>query len=92
MVPGKILGYMAAGKPVLAFINAESDGHTIIKEANCGLSVISSRPIEELAQAAKTLYLMGSSLKEMGLNGQKYAKKMFDKSVCVDQIEQLFYN
>ncbi|NIS74385.1 MAG: glycosyltransferase, partial [Deltaproteobacteria bacterium] len=33
VVPGKLLGYMAASIPVVAFLNRQSDGHRIIEEA-----------------------------------------------------------
>ena len=31
VVPGKILGYMAAGLPVVAFLQSQSDGHSIVQ-------------------------------------------------------------
>ena len=34
VVPGKILGYMAAGLPVVAFLQSQSDGHAIVQSAN----------------------------------------------------------
>ena len=41
VVPGKILGYMAASIPVVAFLNKESDGHVIISDSRCGFSTVS---------------------------------------------------
>ncbi len=35
-VPSKVLGYMAAGRPVLALVDERSDTAEIIKEAGCG--------------------------------------------------------
>jgi len=39
VVPGKLLGYMAAGVPALAALNGESDGHIILAESGAGISV-----------------------------------------------------
>ena len=88
VVPGKILGYMAAGIPVLAFLNRESDGHQIIKEARCGYSEVS----DDAARAAQLMLKMFEEkkrLKEVGMNGYQYAVRNFSKKVCVDKLEGL---
>lgn len=89
VVPGKILGYMAAGKPVLAYLNAESDGHELLRDARCGVSVVSDRTTEELAVAACELYGDRAKLRELGENGRRYVTENFEKRVCVDEIERL---
>ena len=33
--------------PIVAFLNKESDGHVVIKEANCGFSIVSDASAEE---------------------------------------------
>ena len=88
VVPGKILGYMAAGIPVLAFLNKESDGHDIIKEAACGYSEISD-DVQKAAQLILKMYEEKDRLKEMGMNGYSYAVQNFSKQVCVDKLEGL---
>ena len=87
VVPGKILGYMAAAKPVLAFLNRESDGHRLVAEAGCGVSVYSDAPIEELVAATRMLLERKSELETLGRSGYSYVVEHFDKSVCVDTIE-----
>ena len=88
VVPGKILGYMAAGIPVLAFLNKESDGHQIIREAACGYSEISD-DVQKAAQLILKMYEEKDCLKEMGMNGYRYAVKHFSRQVCVDKLEGL---
>lgn len=88
VVPGKILGYMAAGIPVLAFLNKESDGHQIIREAACGYSEISD-DVHKAAQLILKMYDEKDRLKEMGMNGYRYAVQHFSKQVCVDKLEGL---
>lgn len=88
VVPGKILGYMAAKVPVLAFLNKESDGHIIIKDAGCGYSTISDDS-SKLAELMLRMYKERTLLKEMGNNGYKYALNHFSKKVCVDKLEEI---
>lgn len=89
VVPGKILGYMAAGLPVLAFLNRESDGHHIIRKANCGFSEVSDDAGKAVSLMLK-MYKEKQSLREYGENGFRYATEHFSKEVCVDKLESLF--
>jgi colanic acid biosynthesis glycosyl transferase WcaI len=91
VVPGKILGYMAARVPVLAFLNQESDAHRIIHEACCGYSYVPD-DAERAAQMIIKMYREKDLLKELGLNGYQYAVRNFSKKVCVDQLESLLHS
>jgi len=88
VVPGKILGYMAAKIPVLAFLNRESDGHEIIREARCGYSAVSNNS-QKAAEMILKIYSERHNLREMGLNGYRYAAANFSKKACVDKLESL---
>ena len=89
VVPGKILGYMAAGLPVVAFLHEESDGHAIIQEAECGITANSSDE-EACVQAFLKILACKHRFLEMGRSGRSYAEKNFSKKICVSQMEQLF--
>ncbi|MGA1866917.1 MAG: glycosyltransferase family 4 protein [bacterium] len=89
VVPGKILGYMAAGIPVAAFLNRESDGHTIIKEAACGYTADSDNEAKVL-EIILQIYNERNRLKQYGENGFKYISANFEKNICIDQLEKLF--
>ena len=89
VVPGKILGYMAASIPVVAFLNKESDGHKIVKDAKCGYSECSDnsrRAVELLFQ----VYNERDKLEQYGKNGFKYVSENFTKEICIDKLENLF--
>ena len=88
VVPGKILGYMAASIPVVAFLNIESDGHKIIKEAQCGYSEVSDDPMKATEMILK-IYNERDKLKQYGENGFKYLSNNFAKDVCIDHLEKL---
>lgn len=86
VVPGKILGYMAASIPVVAFLNKESDGHQIIKDADCGYSEISD-DIEKTTKIITKIYNEQSRLKEYGENGFSYVKENYERNVCINRLE-----
>ncbi|GAB6182717.1 glycosyltransferase family 4 protein [Thermodesulfovibrio hydrogeniphilus] len=86
VVPGKILGYMAAGIPVVAFLNRESDGHRIIRDANCGYSTAWGN-LEEAVDIIKRIYNMRDRLDEFGRKGFEYVKNNFEKEICIQKLE-----
>lgn len=88
-VPGKISGYMAAGKPIVAFLNKESDGFDILKEARCGYAAISDN-LEEAEKIIREIYANKNKLKEMGENGFKYASENLTIDVAVKKLESQF--
>jgi glycosyltransferase involved in cell wall biosynthesis len=89
VVPAKILGYMAASIPIVAFLNKESDGHSIIKEAKCGYSTLSDNQ-KEINDIFIKIHKQKNQLDNFGLNGFNYLKKHFSKDACIDNIEKMF--
>lgn len=89
VVPGKIWGYMAASIPIVAFLNKESDGHTVIKEANCGYSIVSDASVEEAKNFLIRIFDEKDKLKEYGENGHRYMLKNFTKDVCLNKLIDL---
>jgi colanic acid biosynthesis glycosyl transferase WcaI len=88
VVPGKILGYMAAGLPVAAFLQSSSDGHGVVKSAQCGFSVDSADK-DACVQSMKNLLSQSDSFAKLGQNGKNYATENFSKEVCVSQLESM---
>lgn len=88
-VPAKLMGYMAAGLPVLAFLHKESDGIKIVEDANCGLATVSDNE-EKMLELAEKMYLEKEKLSTYGENGFKYILSHFTKDVCLNKIEKLF--
>ena len=89
IVPSKILGYMACGRPFIASLNPESDAHTIIREGQCGIAVPPGDP-SAMAEAILTLYQRPDLLETMGQNGRTYVERHFSKEVCLSHYESLF--
>jgi len=88
VVPGKILGYMAASLPIASFLHNESDGHQIIADAKCGVTA-SSSDVDDCISKFELLMLKANEFQLIGKNGFEYASKHFDKRVCIDKIEVL---
>ncbi len=89
VVPGKILGYMAAAIPVVAFLNRESDGHEIIRRAQCGYSAVSDDPVVA-CEIIHKIFHEKDKLQELGENGLHYVRENFDKQVCLNKLENCF--
>jgi glycosyltransferase involved in cell wall biosynthesis len=88
VVPGKILGHMAAGLPVAAFLHTTSDAHSMIAEAKCGVSA-NSADVDSCVAAMRKLLSDDSKFYNIGQSGRRYAIEHFSKEVCVSQIENL---
>jgi len=65
VVPSKLYGILAAGKPVLVVAPGECDAARIAVKHNCGLVADPGRP-EEFADAAFTLSRQPEKLQQMG--------------------------
>lgn len=89
VVPGKILGHMAAGLPVVAFLHTASDGHALIAEAGCGVCANSA----DLAACVEVLQQLitrsDDAFAQLGQAGKRYAIEHFSKQVCVSQLEAM---
>ncbi len=88
VVPGKILGFMAAGKPVLAFLHQESDAHGLIRSAGCGLSATSA-DVATAAALVKQMYGQKSKLADWGNSGRAYARQHFGKAAVLKSLVKL---
>lgn len=88
VVPGKILGFMAAGMPVAAFLHAASDGHGLIADAGCGVSSDSS-DWDSCTNSFRELMTKTDKFQVIGASGMSYATQHFSKEICVTQLESM---
>lgn len=87
VIPGKLLTYMAAGKPVLAAINSTSQAAMIIEEAQGGILVTPEDPAS-LADAVRDLWWDKTTLDEMGCRSRQYAERHFDRKRIMAEQER----
>lgn len=87
--PSKLAGYMLSSKPVLAFIDKESDAADIIRNAECGWIVPSGNiqaltmKMQEISSFPKT------ALTVPGQSGRSYALKHLSKAVNLAKLTDL---
>jgi colanic acid biosynthesis glycosyl transferase WcaI len=78
-VPSKVLGYMAAARPVIAAVDDDCDTAELIRKAHCGL-VIPPAQAERLSDAILNFYQGSEARKVAGENGSKYFERYFERS------------
>lgn len=88
VVPGKLLGYMAAGLPAFAFVNKESDAHPMIAEASCGFSCTPDQ-VDEAAEAVRNAYSNRNWGADCGRRGQEFVRAKLTRDAIVRQIATL---
>jgi colanic acid biosynthesis glycosyl transferase WcaI len=90
-VPSKVLGYMAAARPIIASVDEACDTASLVEEANCGL-VVPPGNGEALAQAILYYYNNPSERISSGKNGLGYFLEKFDKKRVTKQYIDLIEN
>jgi glycosyltransferase involved in cell wall biosynthesis len=78
VIPSKLLMYMAAGKPVLAAVNAGSQAAFLLNQAQGGILVAPDDPAA-LAAAVVNLKRQRAELIQMGARNRAYAEVWFDE-------------
>jgi glycosyltransferase involved in cell wall biosynthesis len=88
-VPGKLLGYMDCGKPVLASVNPGNDLFEILGKDQAGFCLTNGDD-EGLRTAALTLTNNPELRERMGNNSRKLLEQLFTADRAVRQIMKLF--
>ena len=83
-MPSKILGYMAASRPVIAAVDTDSDTAELIRKAKCGMVVSPDQP-KDIAEAILEVYRQPMKRKSMGKAGYTYFLENFER-------EKVIYN
>jgi glycosyltransferase involved in cell wall biosynthesis len=82
---------MAAARPVLASLPAESDARQIIADAGGGISVDAGDD-RALAAAIQRLASDRRLSQEMGRRGRSYVEEHFSRDVCTRMMEDVMKN
>jgi colanic acid biosynthesis glycosyl transferase WcaI len=88
VVPSKLLGYMAAACPSVASLNPESDGHALLRDAACGISVPVG-DVDAFVGAIASLEADQGRAREIGRNGRAYALRHLDRGPCTRAFDRL---
>lgn len=84
----KIYEIMAAGRPLLAAADRDSDIWDIVHTTGCGLCVEPEKP-DQLLEAVLTLYQNKDECRTMGERGRRSAERRYSKETVALQYEQL---
>lgn len=90
-VPSKVLGYMAAARPVIACVDVDSDTADLILKANCGLRVEPDEP-EHIANGILELYRNREKGFAMGENGRQYLEKNYTREIVTARLNNALIN
>jgi len=81
VVPSKIYGILASGRPVIAVVSGESEIVEIIRKGKCG-KIVKIRDYQALVNSIMDYYKNPQKCIEEGLNGRKYFEKNYDRKIA----------
>ena len=82
VVPSRMYGIMAAGRPVVVAADAESETAQVVERVGCGIVIPPSRP-ELLAEVIRDAYEGRYDLNAMGARGREYVTEDADTRVAL---------
>jgi colanic acid biosynthesis glycosyl transferase WcaI len=88
VVPSRLYGVLAAGRPVIAAAEESTETARLVREVGCGVVVPPGRPAE-LAWTIRELRERRDELDEMGRRGREYVVAEADSSVAVRRYREL---
>jgi len=88
VVPSRLYGILAAGRPVIVAADEESETAKIVRDIECGIVVPPGRP-ELLARALRSAHDGALDLEAMGARGRAYVTSEADRSVAVARYRSL---
>jgi colanic acid biosynthesis glycosyl transferase WcaI len=91
VIPSKLLTYMSAGRPVLAAVNAGSQGAEILLEADGGRLVEPEAPHALAAAAEWFMGLSPEQLRGYGTRNRAYAEAHFDQRKILAAHEEFMF-
>jgi glycosyltransferase involved in cell wall biosynthesis len=88
VVPSRLYGILAAGRPVLVAADEDSETVRIVRETGCGLVVPPGRPVlvaEAIRDAIDGLH----PLDEMGARGRAYVEREADREIAFERYRRV---
>ena len=88
VVPSRLYGILAAGRPVVAAAEGDSETARVIEEVGCGIVIAPGQP-DVLARSLRRLASGDVDLEEMGRRGREYVVAEADRDVAVARYRDL---
>jgi glycosyltransferase involved in cell wall biosynthesis len=90
VVPSRLYGILAAGRPVIVAADPESETARVVQQERCGVLVPPGRP-ELLAEAIRAAYDGALDLAEMGARARAYVLREADRAVAFDRYRSMLH-
>jgi glycosyltransferase involved in cell wall biosynthesis len=84
VVPSKMYGILASGRPMIGIIGRESEINEIIREGRCG-RIVKIGDGKALSGAIIEYYKNPQKCREEGMNGRKYFEENFDRKIATEK-------
>jgi glycosyltransferase involved in cell wall biosynthesis len=81
VVPSKIYGILASGRPMIGVVGRESEITDIIRKGECG-SVVEIGDWDGLSEIIIEYYKNPQKCREKGMNGRKYFEENYDRKIA----------
>jgi colanic acid biosynthesis glycosyl transferase WcaI len=88
VVPSRLYGILAAGRPVIAAVDDDSEKAQVVREVGCGIVIPPGRP-DLLAATLRDLAAGNHDLEEMGRRGRAYVEAEADREIAVERYRRL---
>jgi len=88
VVPSRLYGILAAGRPVIVSADGDSETAEVVERVGCGVVVPPGRP-ELVAEALRAAHDGVFDLEEMGRRGREYVIAEADRGVAVSRYREL---
>jgi colanic acid biosynthesis glycosyl transferase WcaI len=88
VVPSRLYGILAVGRPVIAATDPESETAHVVESVGCGIVVPPGRP-DLLARAIRDAHDGVHDLEAMGARGREWVEREADRSVAVRRYRDL---
>jgi colanic acid biosynthesis glycosyl transferase WcaI len=86
IVPSKVYGILAAGKPFIAAVEPGSEPALIVEEYDCGIRVDPGDPV---ALSEAVLKLREAPVQEMGARGRRAFEQRFERSIATEAFRSM---
>src|ERR671938_589808 len=90
VVPSRLYGILAVGRPVIAAADADSETAQVVERVGCGVVVPPGRP-ELIARAIRDAHDGRYDLEAMGARGREWVEREADRSVAVGRYRALLH-
>jgi glycosyltransferase involved in cell wall biosynthesis len=88
VVPSRIYSILAAGRPVIAAVDDESETASLVRASGCGLVVPAGQPLA-LASAIRECHDGLHDLVEMGRRAREFAEQEGDRHIAFERYRQV---